>query len=641
MPLVSFQNVSLAYGDVPLLDHVSFTIEPGERLALIGRNGTGKSSLIRLLVGQGVPDDGLIARQPGLTLGHVPQEPDLGQGRTVFEVVCDGLGDVVQLLAQYAACTVALEKSSDAKTLERFDQITAQLDAQGGWQMQSRIAATLARLALDGARSVDELSGGQRKRVALARALVADPDLLVLDEPTNHLDIESIIWLEELLRDYAGSILFVTHDRTFLDRVSTRVLELDRGLATDFPGSFTAYQQRKADQLAVEAVAAEKFDRLLAQEEVWIRKGIEARRTRNEGRVRRLEQLRRDRAARRERVGRVNLGLEMGSRSGELVAELTEVSKSYGGRAVVEGFSCRVLRGDKLGLVGPNGSGKTTLLRLLLGEVEPDSGVVRQGTRLNVAYYDQFRQQLDDGATLAEVISPGSEFVDVGGVRKHVISYLGDFLFSPQRARAKVSALSGGERNRLLLARIFAQPANLVVLDEPTNDLDLDTLDILEDLLQDYPGTVLLVSHDRTFLDNVVTQVIASEGEGRWVENPGGYGDWLAIVRARASTQQGLVATPGEAAGGKSVRGRRRAAKLSFSEERDLAALPGRLDALEHEQKTLGGRLSDPGLYRDDPVEVKRLKARFDAIEAEMLTGLARWEELEAKRSGAEVDEGT
>ena len=533
MPLATLDRVSLAYGHVPLLDHVELTLDEGEKVALVGRNGTGKSSLLKVLAGSAAPDEGLVWRRPGLRLAWVMQEPLLDDAQSVFDAAADGLGEVRDLLAAYeAAARAAASGQPDAVT--RLEHLGTQLDAVDGWRLKSRVDVALSRLGLSGETGVGALSGGQRKRLALARALVSEPELLLLDEPTNHLDIGAIEWLEELLRDFGGALLFVTHDRVFLDRVASRIVELDRGQLTSYPGGFAAYRARKDRQLEEEAVQQQKFDRLLSQEEAWIRRGVEARRTREQWRIRRLEQLRQERAARRDRIGNVALALDEGERSGRLVAELHHVTKAFGANVVVKDLTCRILRGDKVGLIGPNGAGKTTLIRLILGEIPVDAGTLRLGTRLSIAYYDQFRQQLDENATVLDTVAEGSEFVEVGGTRKHVMSYLGEFLFPPQRVRSPVSSLSGGERNRLVLARLFAKPANLLVLDEPTNDLDLETLELLEDLLQEFPGTVLLVSHDRAFLDHVVTQVLAFDGDGRWVENPGGWEEWARVLRERA-----------------------------------------------------------------------------------------------------------
>ena len=601
MPLLQLSDLSLAFGHVPLLDHAELVIEAGERVGLIGRNGAGKSSLLRVATGEVAPDDGRAWRAPDLVLASVEQEPQFAAGVSAFEAASAPL--------------------------------RARVSAEDAWSVDHRVEAQLERLGVDRDAALGAMSGGQKKRVALAAALAAEPQLLLLDEPTNHLDIAAIEWLEGVLTAFGGSILFVTHDRRFLDRVATRIVELDRGRLLSYPGNFSAYEARKAQQLAVEAVENRKFDRLLAQEEAWIRKGVEARRTRDEGRVRRLEALRLERAARRDRAGQVKMSLADAERSGRLVAELEGVTRAYGDRVVVRDFSTRVMRGDKIGLIGPNGSGKTTLLKLILGEIEPDTGTVRRGTRVEVAYFDQFRAALDEEATLAETISPGSDFVEIGGGRKHVISYLGDFLFAPERARSPVKSLSGGERNRLLLARLFSRPANVLVLDEPTNDLDIETLELLEQLLQDYDGTVLLVSHDRAFLDAVVTQTLAFEGDGRWKEYAGGYEDWQRAVEFRDAPRSPAAAAPGGGKDRSASRNSSRPVKLTYNETRELEALPAKLEAVEAEQKELAARLADPALYQDRTVDLRALNARHEALDAEMLALLARWEELEAKRA--------
>ena len=530
MPVLTLDRACLAYGHVALLDRAALQIDAGERIGLIGRNGSGKSSLLQALAGLGALDDGEVWCEPGLSIAYVPQEPQFATHDTVFEAVAAGLGEVARLLAEYHEATHKVG-AGDTAMLDHMQELQTQLEASDGWRLNSRVEQAISRLALDGDARVDALSGGGKKRVALARALVAEPELLLLDEPTNHLDVDSILWLEDLLRGYQGAIMVITHDRVFLDGVATRIIELDRGKLVSFPGRFAAYQERKEFMLNEEALANARADKMLAQEEIWIRKGVEARRTRSVGRVQRLEHLRAARAARREQLGRVDFQLVRGDESGKLVAELENVSKRFvttaGEKTVVRNFSCRIQRGDKLGVIGANGTGKTTLLRLILGELAADSGQVRLGSKIEVAYFDQFRTQLDSEAPLCEVISPGSDYVEIGGAKKHVIGYLEDFLFAPQRARSPVKSLSGGERNRLLLARLFARPANVLVLDEPTNDLDIETLELLETLLQDYAGTVFLVSHDRAFLDNVVTQTIASEGDGQWKEYVGGYSDWL------------------------------------------------------------------------------------------------------------------
>jgi ATP-binding cassette subfamily F protein uup len=629
MPLVQLSGVSLAYGHVPLLDHVDLVIEPGRRMGLIGRNGTGKSSFLRIIAGTATPDDGKVWHTPGLKLAVVPQEPKFTEGQTVFEAVAEGLGASRDLMVEYHAVTHELESGvDDAALMQRLSAVQSKLDAADGWTLQHRVDATLSRLELAEDLLVDSLSGGMRKRVALARALVAEPDLLLLDEPTNHLDVDAIEWLEETLRAFPGSVLCVTHDRRFLDQVVDEILELDRGLLSNYPGNFTAWQVRKAEALAAEAVLNRKFDKVLAQEEVWIRKGIEARRTRNEGRVRRLESLRVERAARRDRAGKVELAVSEGDRSGKLVAELEHVSKSYGGRPIVKDFSCRLLRGDKIGLIGANGTGKTTLLKLIMGELEPDSGKARLGTKLEIAYFDQFRAALNEEATLGDTISQGGDFVEINGARKHVISYLGDFLFPPERVRALVKSLSGGERNRLLLARLFSRPANVLVLDEPTNDLDIETLELLEELLQDYTGTLFLVSHDRAFLDNVVTQTIACEGGGVWKEYAGGYNDWL---RASKKAAKAAAASPAKTESKAAAAPPAARSKLSYKEGRELAELPLRVETLEKEQAGLTAALADGSVYRDDPKRAKGMSDRVAAIELDLEKALERWAVLESK----------
>ncbi|NDU93042.1 MAG: ATP-binding cassette domain-containing protein [Ferrovum sp.] len=595
MPLLTLSHASLAFGHHPLLDDVEFIVDEADRVGLIGRNGGGKSTLLKVLVEETRLDDGILWKSPGLKVGYVPQEPLLNDSDTVFEVVSQGL-----------------ESGED-------------------WTHHYKVDTVLSQLGLTPERYISELSGGWKKRVALARALVAEPDLLVLDEPTNHLDIASIEWLEGLLRSFGGSLVFVTHDRQFLDRVATRIVELDRGRLSQFGASFAEYQRRKAEQLAAEATVQAKFDKVLAQEEVWIRKGIEARRTRNEGRVRRLEALRVARAARREQLGNVRLALATRDRSGELVAELSHVTIRYDDHVLVEDYSTRIIRGDKIGLIGPNGAGKTTLLRVLLGEREPDAGTVRLGTRLTFAYFDQLRAQLDPEATLANTISPGADFVEINGIRKHVVSYLGDFLFPPERVRAKVKSLSGGERNRLLLARLFTQPANVLVLDEPTNDLDIETLDLLESLLAEYTGTLFLVSHDRAFLDNVVTQVIVLDGQGGITENAGGYSDWVRYLESRSVPDKAEPAKTEPALVGE--RARQRPEKMSFKETQELESLPVRIEALEAEQAGIAAQLADPALYKGDTERVKQLQVRHAEIEQAAADAMTRWAALEQKQA--------
>ena len=625
MALLTLQDACLAYGHVALLDHAAMSLEPGERLGLIGRNGTGKSSLLKILAGLERPDDGLLQLQQGLRRHYVAQEPQFAPGATVFEAVSVGVAEAKALRERYEAHAPG----------EDLDALQSRIEALGGWTWEQRVTETLERLQLPADRVVDELSGGLKKRVALAQALAAAPDVLLLDEPTNHLDLEAIVWLQDLLAGFAGAVILITHDRAFLDAVSTRILELDRGQLRSYPGSFSAYEATKARELEDEALANARFDKLLAQEEVWIRKGVEARRTRSVSRINRLVALREQRAARRDVVGKVRLELDTGSRSGKIVAELEGVAKSYGTRAIVRDFTATILRGDKVGLIGPNGAGKTTLLKLILGEIAPDAGTVRQGTQLQVAYFDQMRDALDLDATLADTISPGSEWVEIGSTRKHVMGYLGDFLFSPARANSPVRTLSGGERNRLLLARLFAKPANVLVLDEPTNDLDIETLELLEELLQDYAGTVFVVSHDRRFLDAVVTSTIVSEGDGRWREYEGSVEDWLAqsqraaalAARAakpapKAEAPAPAVAAPAAAPAAAPKR------KLSYKEQRELDELPVRIAALEDEQKALGELLNGTELYTRSPEKIAETHARFAAIDEALLALLERWEEL-------------
>src|SRR5471030_595665 len=523
MAVISLSSAQLAFGHVALLDHAEFSLETGERVGLIGRNGTGKSSLLKIISGRFKLDDGLLVMQQNIKIAYVEQEPVFDPEMTVFDAVASGMGELQALLKEYDALTGQFGQGNDDAVMERMHDVQVQLDAADAWNLGNKVDTVLDRLNLTGDMLMKTLSGGMQKRVALARALVSAPDVLLLDEPTNHLDFTSIMWLEGLLRDFKGSVLFITHDRSFLDNVATRIIELDRGRLLSYPGNFTAYQVRKAEQLEIEEVENAKFDKFLAQEEVWIRKGV------NEGRVRRLEALRLTRNARRDQQGQVKLDVSAGERSGKIVADLEGVSKSYGDKVIVQDFTATILRGDKVGLIGANGAGKTTLLKMILGQEESDTGKIRLGTKLQVAYFDQMRTQLNEEANLMETIAPGSDWVEINGQRRHVMTYLNDFLFAPERARSPVKSLSGGERNRLLLARLFAKPANVLVLDEPTNDLDIDTLELLEELLEEYTGTVFLVSHDRTFLDNVVTQVIVAEGEGKWREFVGGYTDWERV----------------------------------------------------------------------------------------------------------------
>ena len=624
MALLTLLDAQLAFGHVPLLDHADFALEAGERVGLIGRNGAGKSSLLRILGGLESADDGQLQAQQSLRVAFVAQEPELADDATVFDAVAQSLAPLRALMDSYAAGQGDL------------DALQERIEAQDGWTWRRRVDETLQRLRLPAEGTIGTLSGGTRKRVALAQALVMRPDVLLLDEPTNHLDLDAIRWLEDLLLDFKGAVVAISHDRAFLDRVATRIVELDRGKLLSYPGNFSRYQQLKQEQLAQEATINARADKLLAQEEVWVRKGVEARRTRAQGRINRLQALRAARLARRDAVGRVRLDVDAGvaGYQGKLVAELDNVSLAFGDKRVVEQLSTTVLRGDKIGLIGPNGAGKTTLLKLILGDIEPDSGRIQRGANQQVAYFDQMRAALDPDATLEDFISSGSEWIEIGAKRQHVKSYLGDFLFSPARAASPVRSLSGGERNRLLLARLFARPANVLVLDEPTNDLDIDTLELLEDLLQGYEGTVFLVSHDRTFLDNVVTSTLAWDGPGAWREYEGGVQDWLAQsarwqamreAEARAASDVSDQTSPQRTP---DKREQLQKKKLSYKDQRELDALPALIDALEQEQADIRARLADGTLYQTDLDQAVALQARDGVIEEELMAALERWETL-------------
>ena len=640
MALIVLTDAKLAFGHVDLLANTAFSLESGERVGLIGRNGTGKSSLLKILAGIEKLDDGLLQYQQGLRIAYVPQEPIFDAEETIFETVSKGVAQAKALREEYEALSVG---DWDDASHHRLDEVQSQLEALSGWNWEQRVYETLDRLHLEADLKISTLSGGTKKRVALARALVEMPDVLLLDEPTNHLDLDSIAWLEELLKEYQGSVILVTHDRAFLDNVCTQIVELDRGILRSYPGNFTQYEVLKEQELNSESLANARADKLLAQEEVWIRKGVEARRTRSVARIARLETLRNSRAERRDAMGQVKLAVSAGDRSGKIVADLQNVSKSYD-RPIVTDFTATILRGDKVGLLGPNGAGKTTLLKLILGTIAPDSGTATMGTRIEVAYFDQMREGLDLNASLEDYISPGSEWIEINGNKKHVKSYLSDFLFSPERTNSPVSTLSGGERNRLLLARLFARPANVLVLDEPTNDLDIDTLDLLEQLLQDYKGTVFLVSHDRYFLDNVVTSIIAHEGEGFWREYEGGYEDWkiqkarsdkirasnsatksvnkseLKIeAKAELKVEAQVVAKPASKSG---------VQKLNGKEREELETLPLQIERLETEQTDIGIAMSNPELYKNEPELAASMQARLTEITLQLDQNLQRWEQL-------------
>ena len=642
MALITLTEGKLAFGHVPLLDRTAFSLESGERIGLIGRNGTGKSSLLKILAGLEKLDDGLLQYQQNLRIAYVAQEPILQTEHTVFEAAAEGLAQVKALREEYEALS---EGEWNESNHERLDQLQSQLDAQGGWNWEQRVSESLDRLHLDANQTIGQLSGGTKKRVALAQALVTMPDVLLLDEPTNHLDLDSIQWLEELLNAYTGAIIFITHDRAFLDHVATRIVELDRGILRSYPGNYSSYEKVKEQELNAESLANARADKLLAQEEVWVRKGVEARRTRSVGRIARLEKLRTLRAQRRNAMGQIKLAISSGDRSGKIVADLQNVSKSYQ-KPIVQNFTATILRGDKVGLLGPNGAGKTTLLKLILGVIQPDSGIATMGTRIEVAYFDQMREGLNLEATLEDFISPGSEWIEINGNRKHVKSYLGDFLFAPERTNSPISTLSGGERNRLLLARLFARPANVLVLDEPTNDLDIDTLDLLEQLLQDYAGTVFLVSHDRTFLDNVVTSMIAYEGDGKWQEYEGGYEDYrIQKKRFDALTQANTASTVNKTASKEDKKSESKSesksevkqsvtkSKLSNKEKAELDKLPNQIEQLEKRQLVLSEQLANPEIYKGDAHLIVTLKNELTQIEDQMARSMKRWEELLEKDS--------
>ena len=629
--LLQLQDTTLAFSGPPVLDQVNLEIQAGERICLLGRNGTGKSTLMRVIEGSQEPDSGRVLRRDGLRVARMEQDvPGLGK-RTVREVVAEGLGQAGVDLQRWEALSVRVS-TGDGDDSE-FEALQHRIEQAGGWQLAAKIDAVLSRLELDGSLPFDELSGGRRRRVLLARALVDEPDLLLLDEPTNHLDIDSVDKLERMLLGYRGTVLFITHDRAFLRRLATRILELDRGRLTSWPGNYDKYLERREATLEAEQQQQERFDRKLAQEEAWIRQGIKARRTRNEGRVRALKAMRAERAQRRERQGNVRMQAASAGQSGRKVIEAENVSFAWDGRAMVKDFSTTIFRGDRIGLIGPNGSGKSTLLKLMLGQLDPDAGEIRLGTGLEIAYFDQHRSVLREDWNAAENVAEGRDFVEINGGRKHVIGYLQDFLFTPERARAPITRLSGGERNRLLLARLFARPSNLLVMDEPTNDLDVETLELLEEVLADYTGTLLLVSHDRDFLDNVITASLVMEGEGRVGEYIGGYSDWLR-QRARAVAMETSPEPELPAAKPASPKPKpRKAAKLSYKLARELEQLPGRVEALETRMAELTERMNDPDFFRQDAEAITRLTGEVESVQAELDLAYARWEELEARQA--------
>ena len=626
MPILTFRDVVLSLGHPPLLDGVSFSIENGERLCLVGRNGAGKSTLLRMIAGEIVPDDGEIIRSQNLRVAQLAQEVPASQTGSIFHVVAQGLGEVGAIIGRYHELTHAMAEG-ETNNLDELARCQHDLEAAGGWTHNQRVEAVLSRLQLDADLEVATLSGGLKRRVMLARALVSEPDLLLLDEPTNHLDIEAILWLEEFLLSWNGTLLFITHDRALARRLATRIIEIDRGKVTDFPGDYDRYLARKAELLAVEDTHNALFDKRLAAEETWIRQGIKARRTRNEGRVLALKHLREERASRRGRAGKAQMVVQEAERSGRMVAETVNAGFDYGDRTIVRGLTTTILRGDKVGIIGPNGSGKTTLLRLLLGELEPTRGTIRHGTNLEVAYFDQYRAVLDESQTVQDNVGLGREMLTINGQSRHVLGYLQDFLFTPERARQPVKALSGGERNRLLLARLFTKPSNLLVLDEPTNDLDTETLELLEELVVDYAGTVLLVSHDRAFLNKVVTSCLVFEGGGVVNEYVGGYDDWLrqrpapTESRRPARTESRRV----EPAPDKSK-------KLSYKENLELETLPQKLGSLESERNDLHAQMSAPAFYQQDKAAISAAQIKLAELDRALKLAYSRWEELEAMR---------
>ncbi|NOY67571.1 MAG: ATP-binding cassette domain-containing protein [Gammaproteobacteria bacterium] len=625
MNVLGLEKISLAYGHLPLLDHVDLQIESGERVCLIGRNGAGKSTLLKVIAGRQHADDGAIRLQSGMRVAYLEQDVPLNNDLTVFEFVAKGLGDLGEVIKEYHELTNQVAISHDDSLMNRMAELQHRLDAEDGWALTQKVESVITRLQLDADKKISELSGGMRRRVTLGKTLVNDPDLLLLDEPTNHLDITSIIWLEEFLQNYSGAIIFITHDRSFLGNLATRIIEIDRGILRSYPGSYVEYQKRKEQELASEDIANKHFDKKLAEEEKWIRKGIKARRTRNEGRVRALQSMRKERQQRRDKQKQVNIELVSSENAGKIVADLSHVSFSYEDKDIVNDLSTRIVRGDRIGILGPNGTGKSTLLKLILGDLIPDSGDVVLGTKLKLAYYDQHRDQLDLEKTVKDNVNDGQDYINIKGHSRHVISYLKDFLFPVEKINTPVKALSGGERNRLLLAKIFTKPANLLVMDEPTNDLDVDTLELLEELLMEFDGTLLLVSHDRRFLDNVVTSTLVFEGEGRVQEYVGGYEDWLRqrdVISAKNS-KRGQEKTPVKEPRTKTK------VKLSYKDQRELDALPKKIESLENEQALLQSDIGGPEFYQQDGQLVKDKLERVTVVEKELNEAYSRWEMLE------------
>ena len=636
MALVSLQEVRIAFGGPQLLDGVTLQIERGERVCLVGRNGAGKSTIMKIVVGELIPDSGEVIRAKGVRVASLEQEVPLDLAGTVFDVVSEGLGDIVQLLSEYRSLVHILALGDDADIIADLERVQHLLESSGGWQIQQRVETVISRLGLEPDATAAGLSGGYKRRILLARALVNEPDLLLLDEPTNHLDIESIGWLEEFLLEFRGAILFITHDRRFLQTLATRIIELDRGQVTDWPGNYKTYLDRRQAEIDAETAHNSLFDKKLAQEEAWIRQGIKARRSRNEGRVRALKELRRERLSRREQTGSAEMKLNEAKRSGRLVLEAKAIGHSYEGSPLIRDFSAVIMRGDKIGIIGPNGSGKTTLLNILLGSIVPLHGSVRMGTRFEVAYFDQHRAQLDDEKSVRDNVGDGYDNVTVNGRTRHIIGYLEDFLFPPERSQSPVKVLSGGERNRALLAKLFTKPSNVLVLDEPTNDLDADTLELLEEMLMEYQGTVLLVSHDREFLNNIVTGTIVFEGDGRLIEYVGGYDDWLR--QHSLSSTGGTEKAKKKEKPGKSRPQQERLRTLTFTEKKEIAALPALIESMESERAGLYETLADPDFYRQDGSRIPAVKARMAELDKEIPAAYERWELLEAIPKGRESE---
>ena len=626
MALIKLESASLAYGHVPLLDKVELQIDAGERVCLVGRNGAGKSTLMRVMEGVAELDDGALWKKPDLRVGILSQEVPQLDELSVYDVVADGLDHIGKVIADYHHVLHEMETDTSEAIYNKLARLQDEIDSNDGWNLEQRITAVISKLELPEDALMGSLSGGYKRRVMLARALVLDPELLLLDEPTNHLDVEAIQWMEEFLLGFNGAVLFITHDRTFLRHLATRIVELDRGKITSWPGDYDNYIKTKEERAVIEEQQNALFDKKLAQEEVWIRQGIKARRTRNEGRVRDLEKLRKQRSERLNKVGNVNLQVESGESSGKIVAEAKGISKSFGERKIIAPLTTKVMRGDRIGILGPNGVGKSTLLKMLLGELEPDTGTVELGTKLSVAYFDQQRAVLDPEKTVADNLNFGSDTITINGKSRHVMSYLQDFLFPPARVRSPVKSLSGGERNRLLLARLFIQPANLLVLDEPTNDLDVETLELLEELLCNYDGTLILVSHDRTFLDNVVTSTLAFEGNGQVNEYVGGYEDWLRQSKSNEAKIEKKANAP--KADVKEAKPKKTKTKLSYKDQYELDTLPQKIEALETEQSAIQEKIAEPDFYQQDKKEIDKEVSRLSELEKELETTYARWEEL-------------